>query len=336
MPRRAFAIAAAVTLGLGAAWTAMADAPASPGDELRGAVKVDGSSTVYPFAEAVAEEFSKKHPDVKVTVGQSGTGGGFKRFGAGEIDFANASRPITKSEAAACEAKSIAFVEIPVAFDGLSIVVNRGNDWVKQLTVEQITRLFSADGKISTWKDLDPSWPAETIKLYAPGTDSGTFDYFREVTVGKSGKIRSDMSVSETDNVLVRGVEGDRNAIGFFGYAYLVANEKRLRAVPVVNPKTGTAVMPSPASIEDGTYAPFGRPLFVYATVAALGRPAGLAYAEFMLEHAGELAQEVGYVKLPDAVYERARANLKARRTGTQWLDAEGKDRHGPISDLYR
>ena len=174
------------------------------------------------------------------------------------------------------------------------------------------------------------------MKIYSPGTDSGTFDYFKEVVVGKEGKIRGDMSVSEDDNVLVRGVEGDRNAIGFFGFAYFTENQGKLRAVPVVNPKSGKAVTPSSETIEDGSYAPFGRPLFVYVSKPALAKPAVAAYAAFMLEHAGSLAEEVGYVKLPAAVYERARANLKAGRAGTQFIGPDGKDVHGPIAETYR
>jgi phosphate transport system substrate-binding protein len=271
-----------------------------------------------------------------VTVGQSGTGGGFKRFGSGEVDMANASRPIKAGEVAECAKRSIEFVELPVAFDGLTIVVNKANDWAKQMTIEQIRKVYSADGGAKTWKDIDPSWPDERMKIYSPGTDSGTFDYFREVVVGKDGKIRGDMSVSEDDNVLVRGVEGDRNAIGFFGFAYFTENQGKLRAVPVVNPKSGKAVTPANETIEDGSYAPFGRPLFVYVSKPALAKPAVAAYAAFMLEHAGALAEEVGYVKLPAAVYERARANLKLTKTGTQFIGPDGKDVHGPIAETYR
>ena len=329
--RPALILAAAASLA-----AMLALAPSRPAQSAEGAVRVDGSSTVFPFAEAVAEEFSKKNPKAKVTVGQSGTGGGFKRFGSGEVDMANASRPIKAGEVAECAKRSIEFVELPVAFDGLTIVVNKANDWAKQMTVEQIRKVYSADGGAKTWKDIDPSWPEERMKIYSPGTDSGTFDYFKEVVVGKEGKIRGDMSVSEDDNVLVRGVEGDRNAIGFFGFAYFTENQSKLRAVPVVNPKSGTAVTPTHDSIEDGSYAPFGRPLFVYVSKPALAKPAVAAYAAFMLEHAGELAEEVGYVKLPAAVYDRARANLKAGRAGTQFIGPDGKDVHGPIAETYR
>lgn len=327
----------ATTLALAVAAASLV-AAAEPQDlkSLKGAVKIDGSSTVYPIAEAVAEEFSNKAPGVKVTVGMSGTGGGFKRFGAGETDVANASRPIKQSEADACKAKGIEFVEIPVAFDGLTIVTNTGNDWAKQLTVEQVRKIFSADGAAKTWKDVDPAWPTDVIKVYSPGTDSGTFDYFKEVTVGKDGKIRSDISVSEDDNVLVRGVEGDKNAIGFFGYAYYQENKAKLKAIPVVNPKTKAVVLPSPKTIEDGSYAPYSRPLFIYVSKASLEKPAVAAYAAFAIDEGGELADEVGYVRLPAAMYDRARANLAARKCGTQMIDGEGHERHGALADLYK
>ena len=304
--------------------------------DLKGVVKIDGSSTVYPITEAVAEEFNGVAPKVRVTVGVSGTGGGFKRFCAGEIDIADASRPIKKSENDMAAKAKVDYVELPIAFDGLTIVVNKANTWASQMTVEQVRKVYSADGGAKTWKDIDPSWPDERMKIYSPGTDSGTFDYFREVVVGKDGKIRGDMSVSEDDNVLVRGVEGDRNAIGFFGFAYFTENQGKLRAVPVVNPKSGKAVTPANETIEDGSYAPFGRPLFVYVSKPALAKPAVAAYAAFMLEHAGALAEEVGYVKLPAAVYERARANLKLTKTGTQFIGPDGKDVHGPIAETYR
>jgi phosphate transport system substrate-binding protein len=303
---------------------------------VKGAVRIDGSSTVYPIAEAIAEEFSEAAPGVNVTVGMSGTGGGFKRFGAGETDASNASRPIKPAEADACKAKGIEFVELPIAYDGLTIVVHKDNTWAKQLTVEQIKKAFGAEGSAKTWKDLDPSWPDEPLKVYSPGTDSGTFDYFKEVTVGKDGKIRSDISVSEDDNVLVRGVEGDKNAIGFFGYAYYQENKAKLRAIPVVNPKTKAAVLPSPKTIEDGSYAPYSRPLFIYVSKASLEKPAVAAYAAFAIDEGGELADEVGYVRLPAAMYDRARANLAARKCGTQMIDGEGHERHGALADLYK
>lgn len=303
---------------------------------LKGVLRADGSSTVYPIAEAVSEEFSEAAPNVNVTVGRSGTGGGFKRFSAGEVDISNASRPIKKGEAEMAAAKGIEFVELPVAYDGLTVVVNKGNTWVKQLTIDQIKKIFTASGAAKTWKDVDPSWPAETIKIYSPGTDSGTFDYFKEVIAGKDGKIRSDMSVSEDDNVLVKGVEGDKNAIGFFGYAYYKANKDRLNDVLVVNPKTGAAVEPTPTTIEDGSYAPFSRPLFIYVNKASLAKPHVKAYAQFFLDHAPELVAEVGYVQLPKALYDRAKANLAAGKTGSQFIGPKGESLEGALADLYK
>ena len=323
------ALAAAVVASL-AAMPAPQDA-----SKLRGPVRVDGSSTVYPIAEATAEEFSKTAPGVKVTVGVSGTGGGFKRFVNGETDLSNASRAIKKSEIDAAKQKKIEFIELPVAFDGLTIVVNKGNTWTKQLTLDQIKKIFSAGGA-KTWKDVDPSWPADAIKIYSPGTDSGTFDYFKEVVVGKDGKIRSDMSVSEDDNVLVKGVEGDKNAIGFFGFSYFVENKEKLTAVPVVNPKSGEAVTPNHDTIEKGTYAPFSRPLFVYVNKDSLSKPHVAAFVDFYIANAAKFSEEVGYVKLPAAIGARATANLKARKTGTQMLDENGKEKAGALGDLYQ
>jgi phosphate transport system substrate-binding protein len=315
----------------------LAAAPA-PGDgkDLKGVVRIDGSSTVYPITEAAAEEFSKTAEKVNVTVGVSGTGGGFKRFGAGELDISDASRPIKKSEIEAAKSKGIEFVELPIGFDGLTLVVNNQNTWVKQLTIDQVKAIFSAATAAKTWKDVDPSWPAEAIKLYSPGTDSGTFDYFKEVVVGKDGKIRSDLSVSEDDNVLVRGVEGDKNAMGFFGFAYYVENKEKLNCVAVVNPKTGTAVTPSHETIENASYAPFSRPLFLYVNKGSLEKPQVKAFVDFYLANAPKLVEEVGYVKLPAAMYDRAKANFAARKTGTQMLDQNGKERPGALADLYK
>jgi phosphate transport system substrate-binding protein len=266
----------------------------------------------------------------------SGTGGGFKRFGNGETDIANASRAIKPSEVEACKAHKIEFIEIPVAFDGLTIVVNKQNTWAKQLTVDQVKRIFSAAGTAKTWKDVDPSWPDAAMKVYSPGTDSGTFDYFKEVTVGKDGKIRPDMSVSEDDNVLVRGVEGDKNSIGFFGYAYYMENKAKLTAVAVVNPATSSALLPTHETIEGGTYAPFSRPLFIYVNKESMAKPAVAAYVKFAIENGAKLAEEVGYVKLPAAIYDRAKANVASSRTGTQMCDENGKERSGALADLYK
>jgi phosphate transport system substrate-binding protein len=200
----------------------------------------------------------------------------------------------------------------------------------------RVKKIFASSETAKTWKDVDPSWPSDVIKVYSPGTDSGTFDYFKEVTVGKEGKIRADISVSEDDNVIVRSIEGDKNAIGFFGYAYFAENQGKLNAVPVVNPKTGAAVAPSPATIEDASYAPFSRPLFIYVNKASLAKPAVAAYAAFALDHGAKLAAEVGYIKLPTVIYERAKANLAASKLGTQMLDENGMERMGILADIYK
>ena len=301
---------------------------------LKGVVKIDGSSTVYPITEAVAEEFNASAPKVRVTVGVSGTGGGFKRFVAGEIDIADASRPIKKSEFDMAAKAKLDFIEVPIAFDGLTIVVNPKNTWCTALTVAQVKKIFGASGSAKTWKDVDPSWPATPIKVYSPGTDSGTFDYFKEVVVGKDGAIRSDMSVSEDDNVLVRGVTGDEGAIGFFGCAYYFENKDKVRAVAIDGGKG--AVMPTVESIEDGSYAPFSRPLFIYVSKASAAKPEVKAFVDFYLKNVARLAGEVGYVKLPDAVYSKVSANWSAQRTGSQFIDAKGDHVTGSLAEFYK
>jgi phosphate transport system substrate-binding protein len=271
---------------------------------------------------------------VRTTVGVSGTGGGFKRFCKGETDACNASRPITNSEVEACARAGLEFIELPVAFDGLCIVVNPRNDWVRSLTVEQVRRLYSAKDPARTWRDLDPSWPDRPIRVYSPGTDSGTFDFFREVIVGRGGTIRSDMSVSEDDNVLVKGVEGELDSIGYFGFAYFKENAQLLRAVPLDGGKGPVAA--SDATILDGSYAPLSRPLFVYVNRRAADLPAVNAYVDFMLTHAATLAEEVGYTPLPGALGQAATSVWNARRTGTQMLNARGERVSGPLMEVYR
>lgn len=303
--------------------------------ELAGEVKIDGSSTVYPISEAAADKFKKEFPKVSVTVGTSGTGGGFKVFTKGETDISDASRPIKKAEFDQCKENGVDFIEVPVAYDGLTIVVNPENDWVTQLTIEQLKKIFGEKGAAQNWSDVDPSWPAEAIKISAPGTDSGTFDYFKEVVADEDSSLRSDMSVSEDDNMLVTGVKGEKNAIGFFGAAYYFANAESLKAVPIVNPKTGEAVLPSPETIESGVYAPFSRPLFIYVNVASLKRPEMKKFTAFYLENAAEFAVEVGYVGLPASVYDLAGTHLSERLIGTHFIDGEGQKRTGALPALY-
>lgn len=300
---------------------------------LQGTIKIDGSSTVAPITTAVAEEFRTGAKDVRVTVGVSGTGGGFKRFSTGETDISNASRPIKKEEAAAAAKNSVEFIELPISFDGLSIVVNKSNYWCETLTMDDLRAIFGAGRAVKTWKELRPEWPDAPIKIFSPGTDSGTFDYFKEEVVGKDGSIRSDMSVSEDDNVLVTGVAGDENAIGFFGFAYYVENKDKVKVVKIDAGKG--AIEPTHETIENGTYAPFGRPLFIYVNKKSAERAEVKAFIDFYLKNAAELVEDVGYVKLPDAIIGKAKANFDARKTGTQFMDSEGKKISGPLAKVY-
>ncbi|NNF41895.1 MAG: PstS family phosphate ABC transporter substrate-binding protein [Phycisphaerales bacterium] len=335
MPKATFAIASfALVAALGAAVPAQAQNTNHA--RLRGAIKIDGSSTVYPITEAVAEEFAEHAPRVRVTVGISGTGGGFKRFSVGETDVSDASRPIKGKEYKQCQQNGVSFIEVPVAYDGLSIVVNKSNYWVDHLTVDELKRIFLDGSPVRTWRDIRQSWPATPVKIYSPGTDSGTFDYFKEVVAGKTGSIRSDMSVSEDDNVLVRGVSGDEGAIGFFGCAYYFENVDKLKIVPIVNPKTGKTVTPSPKTIEEGDYAPFSRPLFIYVNKDAAQRPEVKAFVEFYLAEGPALAEEVGYVKLPTFVYEKARQNFAAGVTGSHFLDTVGNKISQPVTAAFK
>ena len=302
--------------------------------KLTGQIKVDGSSTVYPITEAVAEDFQAQAPKTRPTVGISGTGGGFKRFCSGETDISNASRPITQTEVEMAKSNKIEFVEIPIAFDGIAVVVNPANTWVTQLNVEQLKKIFTADSPAKKWSDLNPSWPGDTIKVFSPGTDSGTFDYFKEVTVGTSGKIRSDLSVSEDDNVLVTGVAGDKNAIGYFGFAYYIENASKLKLIPIDGGKG--AIAPSDKTIMDGTYSPLSRPLFIYVNAKSAARPEVAAFVDYFVLNTAALSKEVGYTALPALVQERVAANWKAKKIGTQYLDASGNKAQGAIATVYK
>lgn len=301
---------------------------------LQGEVVIDGSSTVYPISEATASEFSKDYPAVKVTVAVSGTGGGFKRFTQGETDISDASRPIKHKEFDQCREANISFIELPVAYDGLTIVVNPKNDFVEELTVDELKKIFVAEGAAQKWSDVNPAWPDKQIKIYAPGTDSGTFDYFKEV-VSKTTSMRSDMSVNEDDNVLVTGVAGETNAIGFFGAAYFFENRDKLKAVKIVNPDLGKAIAPTRETIENGTYAPFGRPLFIYVNTASTKRPEIKKFVNFFLDNAGRLADSVGYVALPTELYDTARQHFEERLNGTHFLTESGEKRSGSLVSNY-
>ena len=283
-------------------------------------VKVDGSSTVYPITEAVAEEFQKaKKNAVKVTVGISGTGGGFKKFCRDEIDFANASRPILEKEMADCKAAGVEYIEMPVAYDALTVVINPKNTFLKQATVDELKMLWepAAQGKIMKWNQVNPAWPDAPIKLFGAGADSGTFDYFTEAVVGKAKSSRGDYTASEDDNVLVQGVSRDVNGLGYFGFAYYAENMARLKGLPIVNPKTGKAVEPSAANVENGTYVPLSRPIFVYVKVKSLAKPEVREFMEFYMKNAEKLVREVKYVPLPKAAYDGNLKHAKDNKVGT-------------------
>lgn len=307
--RRARAGTASLLLWLAStACSGEAERGASGGDALTGAVVIDGSSTVFPIAEAVGEEFQAANPGVRVTVGFSGTGGGFERFCNGETDVSNASRPIREGERAACAAAGVAFTELRVAWDGLSIVVNPANTFVECLTTGELRRIWQPNSTVRTWRDVRPEWPAEPIRLYGPGTDSGTFDYFTEVINGEIGASRPDYQASEDDNLLVQGVGGDRYALGYFGYAYYRENSGRVKLVAVDN--GSGCVRPSDSTIEDGTYAPLARPLFMYVSNASLARPEVRAYVDFLLREAATLVPTTGYHPLSEQEYEESRARI--------------------------
>lgn len=277
-------------------------------------IRIDGSSTVYPITLAVAEEFSIDNPRVKTTVAFSGTGGGFKKFCNGELDVNNASRPISAPEIAACKKNGIEFIELPVAYDGLTVVVHPSNTWAKCLSVAELKRMWEPNSKVTFWSDVRPSFPREKIVFYGPGADSGTFDYFTEVINGKAKSIRTDYFPSEDDNVLVKGVEGNRNAIGFFGYAYYLEEGKKLNAVAVGE----KCILPNETTINNGTYAPLSRPLFIYVNKNNLAKSSLKKFVEFYLSKSNRsIIRATGYVSLPDRAYELVNARFKSGKTGT-------------------
>ncbi len=283
-------------------------------------VKIDGSSTVYPITEAVAEEFQKaKKNAIKVTVGISGTGGGFKKFCRGEVDIANASRPILKKEMEACKEAGIEYIELPVAFDALTVVVNPKNAFLKEITVEQLKAIWepAAQGKITRWNQVNPAWPDAPIKLFGAGSDSGTFDYFTEAIVGKAKSSRGDYTASEDDNVLVQGVSRDVNAIGYFGYAYYAENTGKLKAVPIVEKAGKPGVLPSEATVINGTYQPLSRPIFIYINPKALDKPEVKEFVEFYMKNASKLTKEVKYVPLSAKAYTTNMEHVEKKKKGT-------------------
>ena len=295
------------------------DVPATKTGADAPVVRVDGSSTVFPIAEAIAEEYQiEGRGAVRVTVGQSGTGGGFKKLCRGDVDISNASRPILTEEMELCRNAGVTFYELPIAFDAITVVVNPKNDWVKSLTVADLKKMWEpeAQGKITRWNQVRPEWPDAPLMLFGPGADSGTFDYFTEAIAGKAKSSRGDYTASEDDNVLVTGVENNKNALGYFGFAYYVSHQDRMRAVPIAK-EDGSQVLPSAAAVTDGTYQPLSRPLFIYVSSKAVERPEVRTFVEFFLTQGSELVGEVGFVPLPEESAQTTLQHFKNGRMGS-------------------
>jgi len=278
---------------------------------MSGTIKVDGSSTVFPITEAVAEEFRSVQPKVKVTIGVSGTGGGFKKFSRGETNLSNASRPIKDKEKAACAENNITYLELEVAYDGLAVLVNPENDWVDSFTVEELKMIWepAAQGNIMRWSQIRSEWPNEEIHLFGPGVASGTYDYFTEAIVGKSGSSRGDFTASEDDHVLVQGIAGDKYSLGFFGLAYYAENKDKLTLIGVHN---GTEVVkPTLETVSSGTYRPLSRPLFIYVNSTSVKSPEVVEFVNYYLDNAGDLSTDVGYIPLPKELYVKQKNSFK-------------------------
>jgi phosphate transport system substrate-binding protein len=272
-------------------------------------VSIDGSSTVYPIAEAISEEFQLETPRVMVALGLSGSGGGFERFCRGETDIATASRPMTPGEGQQCASQGVEYLQVPVALDGLSVVVHPANTFVDCLSVRELREIWRRGSRVRTWREVRPEFPPEELRLYGPGTGSGTYDTFIEAIVGEAGASRTDFQASEDDNVLVNGLSGDRYALGYFGYAYLAGNRDRLKVVGVDGGEG--CVEPTPETIRDGSYAPLGRQLFVYIKLSSLQRAGMAAFIEYFMVHAGRLIPETGFLPLPDSAYQEGLAQIR-------------------------
>lgn len=282
-------------------------------------IKIDGSSTVFPITEAIADGFHEKNPSVKVTVGIAGTGGGFKKFCKGETDISDASRPILKKEMAECAKNGISYMELPVAFDAVTVVIHPKNKFLAKLTVEELKKMWepAADGVIKTWNQVNPAWPKEAIKLFGPGKESGTFDYFTEAIVGKAKSSRVDYTASEDDNVIVQAVARDPNAIGYLGYAYYQENSKKLKAAAIIAKEGKPAVLPSVKTVTDATYQPLARPLFIYVNVKADERPEVRAFVDYYLSNAENASKQVKYIPLSLKDYRHTAVNYKVKKAGT-------------------
>jgi phosphate transport system substrate-binding protein len=314
-----------IVLGLCAATACGGGSTGGGASDLSGAavVQVDGSSTVYPVTEAVAEEF-RRATRARVTVGISGTGGGFQKFCRDEIDVADASRPIAATEIEACRATGVDFIELPVAYDGLAIVVHPKNTWAASMTVAELRKLWepAAQGQIKRWNQIREGWPDQEVHLFGAGVDSGTFDYFTEVIMGKAKASRGDYTSSEDDNVIVQGVSGDEHALGYFGYAYYEENKDKLKLVAVDDGDESNGagpILPSPETVGNGTYRPLSRPIFIYPKVKSLERPEIKSFIDFYLKEGVPLVRDVGYIPLTDKEYEMVRARYASKKTGTMY-----------------
>jgi phosphate transport system substrate-binding protein len=306
-----------VSLLLAAGLSAMA-APAARAQ----LIKVDGSSTVFPITEAVAEDFQQSTKGkVRVTVGISGTGGGFKKFCRGETDISDASRPILKSEMDACRAAGVQYYELPVAYDALTVVINPKNEWARTLSPADLRKMWepAAQGKVKTWKQINPAWPDQPLKLFGPGADSGTFDYFTEAVVGKAKSSRGDYTASEDDNVLVQGVSRDVNALGYFGFAYYTENQDKLKAAAITPAPGKAAVLPSAETVENGAYQPLSRPIFIYVNAKSLERAEVKQFLDFYMKNADTLVREVKYVPLPPKAYAYNIEHVEKKQLGTKF-----------------
>jgi phosphate transport system substrate-binding protein len=291
-------------------------------------VQVDGSSTVYPITEAVSEEF-RKATGARVTVGISGTGGGLAKFCRDEIDIADASRPIAAAEVEACGKANVQYVELPIAYDGLAVVVNPRNTWAASMTVAELKRLWepAAQGQIRKWNQVRDGWPDAEVHLFGAGVDSGTFDYFTEVIVGKAKASRGDYTSSEDDNVIVQGVSSDENALGYFGFAYYEENKGQLKLVAIDDGDESNGsgpILPSPETVGNGTYRPLSRPVFIYPKIRSLDRPEVKSFVEFYLKQGIPLVRDVGYIPLTDKEYDLVRARYTSRKTGSMFHGSEG------------
>lgn len=278
-------------------------------------INIDGSSTVFPISQAVAEDYMGENPNADITVSEAGTGGGMKKFVRGEIDICDASRPIEPEEIAECKKNGIEFIELPIAFDGLTVVVHKDNTFAKNLTVDELKKIWETGSKVKNWSEVRPGFPNRPLKLFGPGTDSGTFEYFTEAIVKKKRASRSDYTASEDDNVLAQGVAGDKDSLGYFGYAYYDANRDKIAAVSI------DGVAPTPETITNGTYKPLSRPLFIYVSVKSLEKPGMTKFVEYYIANAARLVEEVKYIKLSDEAYKLIGERFANKVTGSVFQD---------------